>query len=435
MLRSEAATMAENFKMPLESFCWYGAFHNEGHHPHVHLIVFSKNQKEGYLTKTGVHNMRSSFATTIFAQDLVSVYQKQTEYRDSLRKDSKELIADIVQRINEEGYDNPVLEQKLVHLANRLSKTKGKKVYGYLKADVKALVCSIVDGLASDERIAKLYDLWYEQREEVIKTYTKAKEERVPLSRNTEFKSIRNAVIKEAMNIILEREVFEKGVDTDEEILPKAARKKMWELYRKAKGLLDKAGAEYDPSKAVDFLFETADRGNVAAEYLCGKLLYRGEEVAKDIPKALEYLERAVAKGNARAAYLAGRIRLTEEAVKDVEKAVQHFEKAANDGNDFAEYQLARIYLYGLGAERDEEKAIVYLRSAAKKGNEYAKQTMERIKVYHGQVMTTGIVRLFYHLSRMIKDKLEDGKRGMTDRKLLRQIDEKKRAQGLKHEQ
>ena len=208
--------MAENFKIPLDNFCWYGAFHNEGHHPHVHLIVYSKNPKEGYLTKQSVHNLRSAFATKIFAQDLVSVYEKQTQHRDELRGAGKDLVAEIVKRINEDGYDNPVLEQKLVQLAKRLSKTKGKKIYGYLKPDVKALVCSIVDGLASDERIAKLYELWYEQREEVIKTYTKEMGERVPLSQNDEFKSIRNAVIKEAMNILLERKAMDRDCPTPE---------------------------------------------------------------------------------------------------------------------------------------------------------------------------------------------------------------------------
>lgn len=434
MLRSEAATLAENFKIPLENLRWYGAFHNEGHHPHVHMIVYSKDQKQGYLTKMGVHNMRSAFATNIFAQDLLSVYEKQTQHRDELRGAGKELIAEIVKRINEEGYDNPQLEQKLVRLAKRLSKTKGKKVYGYLKPDVKALICSIVDGLASDERIAKLYELWYEQREEVIKTYTREMEERVPLSRNKEFKSIRNAVIREAMNILLEREALDKGEGDDEDALALKQKKRMWELYRRAKGMLDKDSIEYAPSKAAEFLFESAELGNATAEYLYGKMLYYGDGVDKNAEKALEYLERAAKNGNTRAAYLAGKIRLTEEGLKDIDKAIGHFERAAEDGNDFAEYQLARIYLYGLGAERDADKAMVYLHSAAEKGNEYAKQTLENIRQNRDRYMATGIVRLFYYLSRILRDDLKEGKRGMTDRKELQRINEKKRAHGLKQE-
>ena len=434
MLRSEADAMAENFKISLDNFCWYGAFHNEGHHPHVHLIVYSKNPKEGYLTKQSVHNLRSAFATKIFAQDLVSVYEKQTQHRDELRGAGKDLVAEIVKRINEDGYDNPVLEQKLVQLAKRLSKTKGKKMYGYLKPDVKALVCSIVDGLASDERIAKLYELWYEQREEVIKTYTREMEERIPLSRNEEFKSIRNAVIKEAMNILLEREALDKGEGDEEDALTLKQKKRMWELYRKAKGMLDKDSIEYDPSKAAEFLFESAELGNATAEYLYGKMLYYGDGVDKNAEKALEYLERVAKNGNTRAAYLAGKIRLTEEGLKDIDKAIGHFESAAEGGNDFAEYQLARIYLYGLGAERDADKAMAYLHSAAEKGNEYAKQTLENIRQNRDRYMATGIVRLFYYLSRILRDDLKEGKRGMTDRKELQRINEKKRAHGLKQE-
>ena len=119
----------------------------------------------------------------------------------------------------------------------------------------------------------------------------------------------------------------------------------------------------------------------------------------------------------------------------DTEKAIEYFEQAAKDGNAFAEYQLARIYLYGLGVERDEERAMAYLHSAAEQGNEYAKQTLEDIREHRARYMQTGIVRLFYHLSRIMRDKLEKGKRGMTESKELRRINEKKRAQGLKQEQ
>ena len=163
-------------------------------------------------------------------------------------------------------------------------------------------------------------------------------------------------------------------------------------------------------------------------------MLYYGDGVDKNAEKALEYLERAAKNGNTRAAYLAGKIRLTEEGLKDIDKVIGHFERAAEDGNDFAEYQLARIYLYGLGAERDADKAMVYLHSAAEKGNEYAKQTLENIRQNRDRYMATGIVRLFYYLSRILRDDLKEGKRGMTDRKELQRINEKNRAHGLKQE-
>ena len=205
MLRTQTQAIANNFKIPIENLRWYASFHNESHHPHAHVIVYSKVENECYLTKKGVHNLRSSFAKDIFVHDLETAYEKQKTYRDDLRLHGRELIAEIVSQINSGAYDNPALEEKLLNLADRLSRTGGKKQYGYLKADVKAIVDSIVNDLAGEERIAALYDLWYQQREEVIRTYTDEIPQRIALTDNKEFKTIKNAVIREAMNIVAER--------------------------------------------------------------------------------------------------------------------------------------------------------------------------------------------------------------------------------------
>ena len=60
---------------------------------------------------------------------------------------------------------------------------------------------SIVDEIANDSRIKKLYDLWYEQKENTIRTYTDEMPDRIPLTQNKEFKSIKNAIIKEALKL------------------------------------------------------------------------------------------------------------------------------------------------------------------------------------------------------------------------------------------
>lgn len=205
MLRTQVEQLSKNFKIPLEHLRWYASFHNESHHPHVHVIVYSNVEGEGYLTKKGIENLRSSFAKDIFAQDLLSVYEKKNEYRDELRKVSREQIAEILSRIASGSYENAALEQQLILLAQKLSKTSGKKVYGYLPPNTKAQVDSIVDMLSRDERIAELYDLWYSKQEEVISVYTEHLPKRVPLSQNPEFKPIRNAVIQEALKIPIER--------------------------------------------------------------------------------------------------------------------------------------------------------------------------------------------------------------------------------------
>lgn len=217
LIRSQRNMIAENMKISPENFRWYAAFHNEGHHPHIHMIAYSTKPNEAYLTEKGIENIKSNLAKVIFRQDLISIYQKQTEHRDRLRAEARDIVEDLVSKINSEIYISVSIQHKLLELADRLSKTKGKKVYGYLKPDVKAIVDSIVDELANDNRIKKLYDLWYEQKENTIRTYTDEMPERIPLVDNKEFKSIKNAIIKEALKLNLTEDEVEKRENTDEE--------------------------------------------------------------------------------------------------------------------------------------------------------------------------------------------------------------------------
>lgn len=145
--------IAENMKIAPENFRWYAAFHNEGHHPHIHMIAYSTKPNEAYLTEKGIENIKSNLAKVIFRQDLISIYQKQTEHMDKLRAEAREIVEDLVSKINSEIYISASIQHKLLELADRLSKTKSKKVYGYLKSDVKAIVDSIVEELANDSRI------------------------------------------------------------------------------------------------------------------------------------------------------------------------------------------------------------------------------------------------------------------------------------------
>lgn len=213
MLRTQTTAIAQNFKIPLEHLRWYAAFHNESHHPHAHMIVYSSVPAEGYLSKQGVHNLRSAIANDIFKQDLMHIYETKTEYRDKLRTKGSKDIKNAVTRINSGEYENPNVEQLLIKLAERLSRTSGKKVYGFLKADVKAIIDSIVDELSSDERIKELYGLWYKQKEMIGEIYNRQVPPRIPLSRNDEFKTIRNSVIQEALNLHIPQEYNEDDIE------------------------------------------------------------------------------------------------------------------------------------------------------------------------------------------------------------------------------
>jgi hypothetical protein len=206
LLRSQRNMIAQQMKIAPENFRWYAAFHNEGHHPHVHMMAYSIKPTEPYLTKKGIETIKSTLAQEIFRQDLLQIYQKQTDLRDELRQESRDRIRSIVDEINHGSFDNPQMQTMLVQLADRLSKAQGKKQYGYLNAGTKKLVDAIVAELTKDNRIQELYSLWYAQKEDVLRTYTNKMPERIPLEQEKEFRTIRNAVVQAALQLRLPQE-------------------------------------------------------------------------------------------------------------------------------------------------------------------------------------------------------------------------------------
>ena len=200
-LRSERSEVAEQFHIPQGDLRWYAAFHNEKHHPHVHLMVWSEDEKEGYLSEKGIEKLRSSFAKSIFAQDWCNIYDSYTEARNTLRQESRERMREIIRAINAGTYENQTIESLLLQLVRQLSTTPGKKQYGYLKPELKRLVDAIVEEFAKDPRIAELYDLWYKQKESGIRFYQDEMPERVPLTDNPEFRTVKNMILQEAENL------------------------------------------------------------------------------------------------------------------------------------------------------------------------------------------------------------------------------------------
>ena len=399
MLRTQTAALAENFKIPMEHLKWYAAFHNESHHPHVHLIVYADEGIKPYLSKRGVMNLRSAFAKDIFVQELLCEYKKQTEHRDALRSGSREVIAEIISKINSGTYDNPKLEEMLLQLADRLSKTSGKKQYGYLKDDVKAIVNRIVDELAADERIAVLYDLWYEQKEEILLTYTQELPNRIPLVDNPEFKTVKNAVIQEAINILADRFPIDEPEEysapdpepSDEETEPPLSDKEkksvMWNLYHKAKELLDSESEDYDPDTAVDLLIDSAHLGCDVAKYRLGKMFLRGEDVTKNIDYALVWLEDAVSDGNQYAEYLLGKTLLQETDIEqDLPRAEELLKRSSDKGNRYAEYMLGKAYLDGVLLLQNIPEAIRLLTESADKYFAPAQYILGKL-LYRGEII------------------------------------------------
>ena len=380
LLRAKSQDLANAMGVPITDMKWYAAFHNESGHPHVHLVSYSTG-KEPYMTRQGLEKLKAAYAHEIFKNDLYEIYEKQTEYRDELRAESKEKIAEIIRGINGKKYENETLELMLKTLAEKLQKHKGKKVYGYLPKEIKNLVNGVIDELMRDNDLQKLYELWYEQRENVLKTYRDKMPARMPLSANEEFKSVRNAVIAEAMNLSFSEistveettaEPTEKEIEKSEK-KPRKDYKTAWQFYDWAKACADKNGENYNPEFAVKLFTEAANGGITVAKYKLGKMLLNGDGVEKDIPKAIEWLKQAAVEENEFAEYALGRIYLKgAEVEKNDVVAEEYLLKAANRGNKYAAYLLGKEYLSGETFWKDAENAEKYLLKAAEHGNKYA---------------------------------------------------------------
>ena len=216
LLRRQRNMLAKQMNIKPENFRWCAAFHDKDHHPHVHVMAWSDKPGEAWLSEKGIEGIKSAMARDIFQHDLLHIYQQQTRHRDALRQEGRVLAAEIVRQINSGGYENQAMQDLLLKLAGRLKNLSGKKVYGYLPADAKATVDRIVDELARNERIAQLYNLWYDQREAVLATYKSEMPERVLLSQNSEFKAIKNTVIAEAVKLGMEQTQQPQHVDAKE---------------------------------------------------------------------------------------------------------------------------------------------------------------------------------------------------------------------------
>ena len=201
LIRSKQNEVAKHLKIDPDNFKWYAAFHDEAHHPHVHMVMYAKDGQQGYLNQTSMNGIRSAFAREIFKDDLLHIYQKQTQARDDLKLASKEYIQEQIHNINQQFNINPKLEKQLIDLSQSLQTLSGKHQYGYLPKPLKKQVDAIVDELSSVPQVQELFDLWYQQRQEVLNTYTNKYEEIRHLSDLNEFKSIKNTIIKLAKEI------------------------------------------------------------------------------------------------------------------------------------------------------------------------------------------------------------------------------------------
>lgn len=383
MLRSQASTLANNMKIPLENFHWYAAFHNESHHPHVHLIAYSTVENEGFLTQKGVMNLRSAYAKSIFAEELAEIFVTQAQHRKDLRQESRDMIARVVEQINSNAYDNPAVEQKLLELSVQLTGLGGKKEYKYLRHDLKPLVDDIVKELSADERIQQLYDLWYQMREENMRIYTDELPERIPLADNPEFRTFKNAVIQEAMHIVKKEITVEDPEEfspwhmeiPDEEPEPTPTDDETPPLPRE----------ETPAKKESDYLLwlkELAHQNNSYGQYMLGKILLRDEPTEQDLREGEMWLRRAISNGNIYAPYVLGKAMLSGVIkTDDTDEAIRLIEQSADDGASAARYLMGKLLYKGELTDQDIPRAIEYLKDAASQFNRHAAYLLGKILV------------------------------------------------------
>lgn len=139
LLRSKRAMLCKHMKIDSANLKWYAAFHNESHHPHVHLLVYSVKDGEGYLTKQSIEAMRSELAHDILRQDFANIYEEQAQSRMDLKERSEVVMKTWIDEIRAGTLKSLEIETSMMQLSKRLQNTGGKKVYGYLKRDVKDL--------------------------------------------------------------------------------------------------------------------------------------------------------------------------------------------------------------------------------------------------------------------------------------------------------
>ena len=421
--------IAKNQKISLCNLKWYAAFHDTTHHPHIHLLVYSENTKEGFLTNEGINKIRSAFANDIFHDDLQSIYQEQTLSRDELKAVSKTEFESVVRKIQQGDFENPQLENFIRKLYSQLQNVKGKKVYGYLPQEVKETVNSIFSELAKDDNIRQLYEKWCSLECLKYKSYTQKEKELPPLVDNKVFQPVRNMIIRTVLDMnypvidveIEEPEPTEQFANDDfyVDILLKFDESEQSEN--------DKVTfSDNDEPTAEDFIWSNENEVTVDIEdyepqskyYLkwstaykeACKIIYNKQSKLEDFKKAEQLLLSESKSGNVLAIHDLGKLYSTDKlGAKDEEKSFAFYQEALQgfmeiepdsdymfpyepkfkeqvmkpaDMRSYVWYRIGKMHCYGLGTEQDYEKAFQWFLKSAQEGNKFAQYSLANLYYY-----------------------------------------------------
>lgn len=423
LLRSKRAMLCRYMKIDSANLRWYAAFHNESHHPHVHLMVYSAKDNDGYLTKKSIEAMRSELAHDIFRQDFANLYEEQNQARAALKSGAEDVLRRRMEELQSSTLVSDQIERMMMILSERLRNTSGKKVYGYLKRDVKNLVDQIVDELAKDERVSELYQAWGKWQEEILLTYQNDPPPLLPLSKQKQFKSIKNMVIAEAGKLGGHHFTFEdehapelQGDGEPEEIIPEETRLDPDDLpeeieppeelqrgqgeyhaswsdgYKLArKYLYGTKDVEQNFSQAFVLFLAEAETGNAFAMYDLGRMCADGLGCEPDPEAAQNWYQKALT------AFLAAEQTAEERQLpylwyrigkmyaaglgteQDYASAAEWFSKAVSRNHKYAQYSLAGLYYHGQGVEQSFKQALLLYQMSAEQGNPYASYELAKM--------------------------------------------------------
>ena len=380
LLRAHRNDIAAAMNIKPEDFRWHAAFHNEGNHPHVHMMAWSVKLNQAYLSKDGIRQIKSTLTNQIFRQELLHVYEQKSKSRDELVVEARKAMLELAKAMQEMTCIHPEAEQMIWDLSRQLGQVGGKKTYGYLPKPMKKLVDEIVDQMARLPTVDACYQTWWELQCQVEDYYSEDKKRlRLPLSQQKEFRQIKNAVIKEAEHIRMNRFSFE-----DEEMQDDGEQISAYDMSYECQDLQSIANDDRFPlderDEAAEQLEQLAGDGDTYAQYIIGTAYRDGGLLIPDTAKAQKLLERAAEQDLDVAQYALGKLFLSDESdVHDSAKGIYWLKRSADNGNDYAAYRLGKEYLSGKNTIKDAETAVSYLRQAANNRNAYAQYLLGKL--------------------------------------------------------
>ena len=471
LLRTHRNDIAAAMNIPPQDFRWYAAFHDEGEHPHVHMMAWSVEPGQAYLSRDGIRQIKSALTNQIFKQEMLHLYEQKSESRDELVRGTRKAMLELSRQMSESVCGYPDAEQMILNLAQQLGEVKGKKSYGYLPKQIKRQVDEIVNQMEHLPVVDRCYQKWWELQCKVNDFYSERARQRPPLSEQKEFRAIKNAVIQEAEHVRLnyisfeDRDMEDYGDWVDERMLTWTCRE-LWRIVENEAfpleerdeaterlELLAKMGDPYaqtflgqlyrdggllipDAEKARHWLEQAAERELPQAQYALGKLLLSDDPDVHDPSEGIRWLNAAAQNGNDYAAYALGKEYLGgEHVLKNANTAAEYLHQAAEAQNPWAQYLLGKLYLMGEGVGQDQDIAYGWFQAAAIQGHTYAqffKERMEQSPPGPPSLMLSA-TQLLHHMGNIFRDNVPEDSTNTglhIDHKRLQALQDKRIALG-----